>query len=76
MLLANTTPLPYPPILGSGHLKTITTQVPTQTEHLLTKRHSDITDLSDCNESTIMTTLIHDASPFLFPCTIEYSLIW
>lgn len=43
-------------------------------EHLLTKRHSDV-DTSNCSESTIMTTLIQNASPFLFPCTIEYSLI-
>lgn len=76
MILVNSTSLPYPPILGGGHSKTTTTQVPNQIDRLLTKRHSDITDLPDCNESTIMTTLIHDASPFLFPCTIEYSLIW
>lgn len=43
-------------------------------EHLMTKRNSDI-DISNCSESTIMTTLIQNASPFLFPCTIEYSLI-
>lgn len=43
-------------------------------EHLLMKRHSDM-DASNCSESTIMTTLMQNASPFLFPCTIEYSLI-
>lgn len=41
---------------------------------LLAKRHSDI-DASNCSESTIMSTLVQNASPFLFPCTIEYSLI-
>lgn len=43
-------------------------------QHILTKRHSDI-DTSNCSESTIMSNLIQNASPFLFPCTIEYSLI-
>lgn len=43
-------------------------------EHLVKKRHSDIDDLK-CSESTIMSTLVQNASPFLFPCTIEYSLI-
>lgn len=43
-------------------------------QHIVTKRHSDI-DASNCSESTIMSNLIQNASPFLFPCTIEYSLI-
>uniref|UniRef100_A0A4Y0BR18 Otopetrin n=1 Tax=Anopheles funestus TaxID=62324 RepID=A0A4Y0BR18_ANOFN len=28
-----------------------------------------------CRSSNIMSTLVHNAAPFLFPCTIEYSLI-
>lgn len=42
-------------------------------EHLLKKRYSE--SVPNCHESSIMTNLIYDASPFLFPCTIEYSLI-
>ncbi|XP_031634080.1 proton channel OtopLc-like isoform X2 [Contarinia nasturtii] len=73
----NVTPLPsfgsYPQLnVGNEGLKTVT-HIPGESERMLTKRHSDID--TDCSESTIMTTLIHDASPFLFPCTIEYSLI-
>ncbi|XP_039434905.1 proton channel OtopLc isoform X2 [Culex pipiens pallens] len=48
-----------------------------------TARHSkrspvDSTDLSeyiDCQRTNIMGSLVQNASPFLFPCTIEYSLI-
>lgn len=46
----------------------------TSVQHILSKRHSDI-DANNCSESTIMSTLVQNASPFLFPCTIEYSLI-
>uniref|UniRef100_A0A182T756 Otopetrin n=1 Tax=Anopheles maculatus TaxID=74869 RepID=A0A182T756_9DIPT len=28
-----------------------------------------------CRTTNIMSTLVHNAAPFLFPCTIEYSLI-
>lgn len=31
---------------------------------------------SNCTQPKIMENLIRDAAPFLFPCTIEYSLIW
>lgn len=43
-------------------------------QHAIIKRYSDI-DSNNCSESTIMSTLVQNASPFLFPCTIEYSLI-
>lgn len=42
-------------------------------EHFVQKRNTDI--VPSCHDSSIMTNLIYDASPFLFPCTIEYSLI-
>lgn len=29
----------------------------------------------ECRRTNIMGSLVQDASPFLFPCTIEYSLI-
>ncbi|GLG95584.1 Uncharacterized protein GBIM_02518, partial [Gryllus bimaculatus] len=31
--------------------------------------------LEDCRRSNIIGLLVQDASPFLFPCTVEYSLI-
>lgn len=46
----------------------------TDSEHLLDKRDIPL-NIGNCSESTIMSTLIENASPFLFPCTIEYSLI-
>ncbi|XP_065090975.1 proton channel OtopLc-like isoform X2 [Ochlerotatus camptorhynchus] len=36
---------------------------------------SDATEYIDCQRTNIMGTLVQNASPFLFPCTIEYSLI-
>lgn len=42
-------------------------------DHFVQRRHSET--VSPCHESTIMSNLIYNASPFLFPCTIEYSLI-
>lgn len=43
------------------------------TDHSVQRRESE--DAPTCHESSIMTNLIYNASPFLFPCTIEYSLI-
>ncbi|XP_063224769.1 proton channel OtopLc-like [Bacillus rossius redtenbacheri] len=34
-----------------------------------------VEDLYECRHDNIMGSLVQDASPFLFPCTIEYSLI-
>uniref|UniRef100_A0A182IXH6 Uncharacterized protein n=1 Tax=Anopheles atroparvus TaxID=41427 RepID=A0A182IXH6_ANOAO len=37
---------------------------------------TDVEDLKvHCRTSNIMGSLVHNAAPFLFPCTIEYSLI-
>lgn len=33
------------------------------------------TDYQDCQRTNIMGSLVQNSSPFLFPCTIEYSLI-
>lgn len=44
--------------------KTVDTAVTTETNSL------------NSTQPKIMADLIHDASPFLFPCVIEYSLIW
>ncbi|XP_071453000.1 proton channel OtopLc-like [Hetaerina americana] len=34
-----------------------------------------VADLFECRRTNIMGSLVQNASPFLFPCTIEYSLI-
>lgn len=47
----------------------------TKLGHILSERNTPIVGTINCSESTIMSTLIQNASPFLFPCTIEYSLI-
>jgi Otopetrin len=41
------------------------------TDHNLLKSQS----YEDCQRTNIMGSLVQNASPFLFPCTIEYSLI-
>ncbi|XP_049810138.1 proton channel OtopLc-like [Schistocerca nitens] len=57
----------------------------TQNTTLLNATHSNVgsefgrlkglQDLRECRRSNIMGSLVQNASPFLFPCTIEYSLI-
>lgn len=47
----------------------------TKLGHTLIERDIPYTGSINCSESTIMSTLMQNASPFLFPCTIEYSLI-
>uniref|UniRef100_A0A1E1W187 Otopetrin n=1 Tax=Pectinophora gossypiella TaxID=13191 RepID=A0A1E1W187_PECGO len=45
-------------------------------EHALASNSSgNGTDPGACRRANIMGALLHNASPFLFPCTIEYSLI-
>lgn len=46
-------------------------------EHSMTNVSSTHNDTGDtpCRRSNIMGALVQNASPFLFPCTIEYSLI-
>ncbi|XP_059616659.1 proton channel OtopLc-like isoform X2 [Phlebotomus argentipes] len=44
--------------------------------HNITKRSVASENLTDgCHRTNIMGSLVQNASPFLFPCTIEYSLI-
>lgn len=40
-----------------------------------TLRHADLIDFSCRLDNGIMGNLVQQVSPFLFPCTIEYSLI-
>lgn len=49
----------------------------TDTEHNILKRSIEVAaqQYEDCQRTNIMGSLVQNASPFLFPCTIEYSLI-
>ena len=47
----------------------------TVTERHLSKRAIQSTHYEECQRTNIMGSLVQNASPFLFPCTIEYSLI-
>ncbi|XP_049825971.1 proton channel OtopLc-like isoform X2 [Aethina tumida] len=43
--------------------------------HLQRHNSNSSVDLKYCQEGEVMGSLVTNASPFLFPCTIEYSLI-
>lgn len=43
--------------------------------HQMTKRATAQEIVVECRRTNIMGSLVQNASPFLFPCTIEYSLI-
>ncbi|KAG4074262.1 hypothetical protein HA402_008671 [Bradysia odoriphaga] len=47
----------------------------TEQLHNITKRATASEIIVECRRTNIMGTLIQNSSPFLFPCTIEYSLI-
>ena len=53
-------------------LDTVTTTMATDPSdsRIIAKR-----SLDECHRTSIMGSLVQNASPFLFPCTIEYSLI-
>lgn len=44
-------------------------------DHQITKRATAQEIVVGCRRTNIMGSLVQNASPFLFPCTIEYSLI-
>lgn len=46
-----------------------------QSIHQISKRATASEIVVDCRRINIMGSLVQNASPFLFPCTIEYSLI-
>ncbi|XP_070497252.1 proton channel OtopLc-like [Chironomus tepperi] len=45
------------------------------TSHLIHKRATSVSIFVECKRTNIMGRLVQKAAPFLFPCTIEYSLI-
>lgn len=47
----------------------------TSAVHEIVKRASGTPIVVECRRTNIMGSLVQNASPFLFPCTIEYSLI-
>lgn len=49
--------------------------VTTVAVHEIVKRASGTQIVVECRRTNIMGSLVQNASPFLFPCTIEYSLI-
>lgn len=51
------------------------TNVTTVAVHEIVKRASGTPIVVECRRTNIMGSLVQNASPFLFPCTIEYSLI-
>lgn len=67
--------------ISEDYLESIGPSYPSgqQTAHQLVKRslddHSIYTTHGECRRSNIIGELVRDASQFLFPCTIEYSLI-
>lgn len=66
--------LGYHSIESHGHeqeMENITTNV----THSIHKRATSVEIVVDCRRTNIMGRLVQNASPFLFPCTIEYSLI-
>lgn len=46
-----------------------------ETAHHIMRRATGHEIVVDCRRTNIMGSLVQNASPFLFPCTIEYSLI-
>lgn len=47
----------------------------TTSHHIVTRGLKGPHHLYECRRTNIIGSLVQDASPFLFPCTIEYSLI-
>lgn len=43
--------------------------------HTIHRRATPVENITGCKRTNIMGRLVQNASPFLFPCTIEYSLI-
>lgn len=53
----------------------MTANASTSAVHEIVKRASGTPIVVECRRTNIMGSLVQNASPFLFPCTIEYSLI-
>ncbi|KAF5289935.1 hypothetical protein FQA39_LY14944 [Lamprigera yunnana] len=47
----------------------------THTHHIVARGLTGPHRIYECRRTNVLGTLVQDASPFLFPCTIEYSLI-
>ncbi|XP_077292656.1 proton channel OtopLc-like isoform X2 [Arctopsyche grandis] len=57
------------------HMGNSTLNSSTVAQHHMTKRSAPDNDIIECRRTNIMGSLVQNASPFLFPCTVEYSLI-
>jgi hypothetical protein len=66
-------------LVDASHNSTLNSTLNNSTEnmiHNLAKRSlHNAQNYNDCQRTNIMGSLVQNASPFLFPCTIEYSLI-
>lgn len=67
----------YTELLSDNSTYNATTYNATEHVHEIVKRASIglSQHYQDCQRTNIMGSLVQNASPFLFPCTIEYSLI-
>lgn len=59
------------PVTEESLLSNVTTEVLHRAKRAMKGPHS----MYDCGRANIIGSLVDSASPFLFPCTIEYSLI-
>ncbi|XP_055711355.1 proton channel OtopLc isoform X2 [Phlebotomus papatasi] len=59
----------------SGDAESILLNSTATSVHNITKRSAFEDYKAECHRTNIMGSLVQNASPFLFPCTIEYSLI-
>lgn len=67
LIMSTTTTTPLASLNGHEALSNGTMEVQ---PHNVSRR-----SVNECHRTSIMGTLVQNASPFLFPCTIEYSLI-
>lgn len=61
--------------IDSKHGHTLAAATNNSIAHQMTKRATAQEIIIECRRTNIMGSLVQNASPFLFPCTIEYSLI-
>lgn len=59
----------------SSGFKLDRTNITTSVRNITTEAPTFDTSFNGCSRTTIMGALVQQLSPFLFPCTIEYSLI-
>lgn len=66
--------LPYPDMYDSDEFLT-TSPAPMSVHRRIARGLKGPYSIHECGRTTIIGNIVQDAAPFLFPCTIEYSLI-